>query len=66
VISYQYLAYKQLSRHCDICKIFGFEIPAINSRYMKSELSAYTLEISVTTKISGEVRVRWVILLRLV
>ena len=28
-ISYQYLGYKQFSRHCDICKDFELKIPAI-------------------------------------
>jgi hypothetical protein len=30
-LSYQYLAYKLFSRHCDICKDFRLEIPAIHS-----------------------------------
>jgi len=28
--------YKLFNRHCDICKDFRFEIPAINSRYFNS------------------------------
>ena len=35
VFSYQYLGYKQFCRHCDICKDFRLEIPALHSRCTK-------------------------------
>jgi len=35
VLSYQYLAYKQFTRHCDICKNIRLEIPAIYCRYSR-------------------------------
>jgi len=34
---YQYLDYKNFSRHCDICKDFRLEIPAIHSSYQRSD-----------------------------
>jgi hypothetical protein len=34
-------AIRLFSRHCDICKDFGFEIPAIHSRYQSFSISRF-------------------------
>jgi len=41
------LGYNLFNRHCDICKDFRLEIPAINSRNLQSRAVA-DLEISET------------------